>query len=183
MKLRFLALAALSALVVAAAACSDNNSVTASTAGKIASQTPQSAQSTAATAAATGTIDQNALGPAPVLGGNVISVTPEHGAKITQSQTRSPNPQNPQGLCAQVSFDGLPENAQWFRVAFDGAEVTEKLVWIVKSTTNPTDGRVCYAPAEGFTIGRHSAAIAVQNPRDTSVPTRQIVAWKFDVTP
>ena len=180
MRLRFLALAALPVLLLAAVACSDNNSVTASSAGKLASQTPQSGQGTAA---ATATIDQGALGPAPVLGGNVISISPEHGATITQSKTRSPNPQNPQGLCAQVSFDGLPENAQWFRIAFDGQEVTEKLVWIVKSTTDPKDGRVCYSPVDGFTIGRHSAAIAVQDPRNASVPTRQIVAWKFDVTP
>jgi hypothetical protein len=183
MRLRLLALFALPALLVAAAACSDNNSVTANTAGKIASQTPQSAQGTAATAAATGTIDQNALGPAPVLGGNITAISPPHGAKVTQAQTRSPNPQNPQGLCAQVSFDGLPENAQWFRVQFDQAEVTEKLVWIVKSTTNPTDGRVCYAPVDGFTPGIHHVFIHVEDPRNANVPTRQIVAWTFEVTP
>ncbi len=180
MRLRFLALAALPPLLLAAAACSDNNSVTATSAGKIASQTPQAVQGTAA---ATATIDQSALGPAPVLGGNITAISPAHGAKVTQAQTRSPNPQNPQGLCAQVNFEGLPENAQWFRVAFDGVEVTEKLVWIVKSTTDPKDGRVCYSPAEGFSVGRHSVAIAVQDPRNASVPTRQVVAWKFDVTP
>ena len=82
-----------------------------------------------------------------------------------------------------MNFDGLPENGLWFRVAFDGKEVTTKLSWAVDSKENPTNGRLCYAPAEGFPVGKHSAALSVQDPNNPAAPTRQIVGWAFEVTP
>lgn len=184
MNLRFLVLsAALPAVLLAAAACGgDSGSSTIDSARTIAAKTPTSSV-TPDTPTPKPTIDPEALGPPPVLGGNITKITPEHGARVKQAATRSPNPNNPGGICADVTFDGLPENAQWFRMAFDGDEVTQKLTWIVSSNVAPKDGRVCYAPAEGFKEGRHSVALAVQDPRNPQVPTRQIVAWKFDVIP
>lgn len=123
------------------------------------------------------------FGPAPTLGGNVKTITPAHATLVSQASTRSPNAGVPKGLCAEVSFDGLPENAQWFRIAFDDKEVTPKLTWIVASTTDPKNGKVCYAPAEGFPVGKHSAALSVQDPRNPTAPTKQVVAWAFEVTP
>lgn len=186
MRLPRLALAAVPALLLVSAACSDNGSATSDSAKRIASQTPQSAQTAAPPTPATTptpTVDPNGLGPAPVLGGNVLSISPQHGAKVSQANTRTTNPQRPGGLCIQVSYDGLPENNQWFRVAFDGKEVTQQLVLIVASTNSPTGGTMCYSPPEGFTVGRHSAAVAVQDPKNPTAPTRQVVSWKFDVTP
>lgn len=123
------------------------------------------------------------FGPAPRLGGNVLKISPAHAEKVKQSSTRSPNPQRPNGLCAEVTFEGLPENAQWFRIAFDDREVTSKLTWIVASQTDPKDGKVCYAPEAGFTVGKHSAAISVQDPRNPTAATKQIVGWAFEVIP
>jgi len=183
MRTRFLLIAALLALLAALAftACSDKSSTVAN-AGKIASQTPSAAASNE-TPTPRPTTDPNSLGPAPALGGNITAITPEHGAQVKQSTTRSPDPNNPHGLCVTVNFDGLPENFQWFRVAYDADEVTQKLVLIAKSTENPKDGRLCYAPTEGFTPGVHSAAVVVQDPRNPQASTRQTVAWKFTVVP
>lgn len=133
------------------------------------------------------------FGPAPVLGGNVKTLTPAHGTRVTQAATRTTNAKLPHGMCAEVSFDGLPETGQWFRLAFDGKEVTasKDVYWILSSspsdpskiTENPKGGKVCYAPADGFTIGIHQAAITVQNPRNPSEPTREAIGWAFEVTP
>ena len=146
-----------------------------------------------ATPAGTGTVGANALatapgipadfGPAPTLGGNVKTISPAHAALVTQASTRSPNAGIPKGLCAEVTFDGLPENAQWFRIALDGKEVTTKLTWIVATQVDPKDGKVCYAPAEGFTLGKHSAALSIQDPRNPASPSKQVVGWAFEVTP
>lgn len=184
MNVRFLLLsAALPVVLLGAAACGgDAGSSTLDSARTIAAKTPPSSV-TPDTPTPKPTIDPNSLGPAPVLGGNVVSITPEHGAEVKQAATHSPNPNQPGGICANVTFDGLAENAQWFRMAFDGEEVTQKLTWIVTTKVAPEGGRVCYAPAEGFTEGRHSVALAVQDPRNPQVATRQMVAWKFDVIP
>ena len=123
------------------------------------------------------------FGPAPTLGGNVKTITPAHAAQVKQASTRSPSAQVPHGLCAEVTFDGLPENAQWFRVAFDDKEVTEKLTWIVATQTDPKDGKVCYAPTEGFAAGKHSAALSVQDPRNPASKPKQVVGWAFEVIP
>jgi hypothetical protein len=122
-------------------------------------------------------------GPAPKLGGNITAITPGHAEKVAQQSTRTTNPAKPNGVCFSVSFDGTPEYGQWFRMALDDQEVTTKLVWIVPSQNAPTTGRACYAPVEGIAAGRHTAAVSVQNPRNPTEPTRQIVAWAFEVTP
>ncbi len=157
------------ALAAVAAACGDGPDRTVSPA-------PGSATATASQTAAP-------YGPAPRLGGNVTAISPGHAEKVPQQSTRTPNPAKPNGVCFSVSFDGTPEYGQWFRMALDDQEVTTKLVWIVPTQNAPTAGRACYAPAEGIAAGRHTAAVSVQNPRNPSEPTRQIVAWAFEVTP
>lgn len=182
MKTRLLlAASAAAALLLLAAACGATSSKTVSTGGDLA-RTPENLSVTPA-AARTPTPPPSDYGAAPVLGGNITKISPEHASKVTQASTRSPNQLNPGGICAEVNFKDLPENAQWFRMVLDATEVTTKLTWIVASRENPQDGKVCYAPAEGLTVGRHTAAMAVQDPRNTGSTTRQIVAWAFDVTP
>src|SRR3990172_7266121 len=104
------------------------------------------------------------FGPAPVLGDNITSISPEHAAKVTQASTRTVNLGAPKGICAEVTFDGLPQYAQWFRIAVDGVEVTEELLWIVPTREAPTTGKVCFVPEAGLAVGKHTAAIAVQDP-------------------
>ena len=172
MKIRTLLAAPAFALILfATAACGDGP---AKTAGGGAVGAPVSATAPAIPAD---------FGPAPKLGGNVKTISPAHAAQVKQASTRSPVAATPKGLCADVNFDGLPENGLWFRVAFDGKEVTTKLSWAVDSKENPTNGRLCYAPAEGFPVGKHSAALSVQDPNNPAAPTRQIVGWAFEVTP
>lgn len=124
------------------------------------------------------------FGPTPELKGNIEKVFPAYAAKVTQASTRSPDATNPGGACVQVNFSGLGSgNAQWFRMAFDKAEVTQKLTWSVDSFDNPTKGHVCYAPVEGFTVGSHVVAISVRDPKDNSAPVKQVTSWGFEVTP
>jgi hypothetical protein len=138
-----------------------------------------------ATSAASGVASPTpALGPAPTLGRYVLSITPGHGEKVTRESTKTLNPARPQGLCFTADFTEAPEQAQWFRIAFDGQEVTTKLTWIVSTgTASDKQGRACYAVAEGLSVGRHTAAISVQDPKALNQPARQTVAWAFDVTP
>lgn len=122
-----------------------------------------------------------AFGPAPNIGGFVLEVYPQHATTVAQAATRSPDPTRPNGVCAKVSFNGLEENAQWFRMAVDGLEVTPELTWIVATREDPKDGTMCYAPEEGLKPGRHYIAVSVQDPRNLTAPSRQVVAWEFDV--
>ena len=46
----------------------------------------------------------------------------------------------------------------------------------------PDSGTVCFMPPEGLPVGRHTAAIAVQNPR-AQAAARQVVGWQFEVLP
>lgn len=171
---------AIAAVVLLAAGCGDGPTAKPSPAAAVGSPTPTP-------------IPPGGFGPPPTLGGNVKTVTPAHGTKISQAQTRTTNAKLPHGMCADVSFDGLPETGQWFRIAIDGKEVTasKDVYWILasspndpsKPSENPQSARVCYAPPNGFTIGIHQAAITVQNPRSPSEPTREAVAWAFEVTP
>ncbi len=121
-------------------------------------------------------------GPAPKLGGNVKGITPANGQAITQLDSQSPNPERPRGVCVEADFTDLPQNVLWFRVAVDGAEVTEKLTVLVASRDSPTGGRLCYAPKEGLPVGRHTAAVSVQNPSNPNEPPKQLVSWRFEVT-
>ncbi|GAB4329338.1 MAG: hypothetical protein Kow0010_13630 [Dehalococcoidia bacterium] len=131
----------------------------------------------------TPTVDPTGFGPPPSLGGNVLSVRPEHAERIPQAETRSPNPTDPRGVCAEVSFAGLPETGRWFHMAVDGELVTPELTWIVSSQESPEGGIMCYAPEEGLSVGRHDAAISVVDPTDANARPRQIVAWAFEVVP
>lgn len=121
------------------------------------------------------------FGPAPTLGGNIVKVSPAHAAQVKQVSTRSPNATRPNGVCVEVSFEDLPELGRWFRLALDGTEVTTQLVWRLGTNTDPTGGTMCFAPAEGIAVGKHTAAVSVQDPNNIQARTRQIVAWKFEV--
>lgn len=121
-------------------------------------------------------------GPEPILEGYVLRVTPAWGTTVKQAATRTPNPANPRGLCAEVSYEGLPENNQWFRMAVNGVEVTQQLTIITDRAENPTGGLLCYAPEEGLPVGRIQAAVVVQNPNNPDENTRQVAQWEFDVT-
>lgn len=172
----------LAAGTLLAAACGDG-------AAPPATPTVPSAARTATKAAgptpalSAGTVSSNDFGVAPRLGDNVTKISPAHGATVTQKSTQSPNPERPGGVCAEVNFEGLPENTQWFRMAIGQQEVTTQLVWVVPNATDPTEGKVCYAPDAGLPAGRYTAAISVQNPRDPTQPTKQVVAWSFQVSP
>lgn len=128
------------------------------------------------------TPDVGEFGPPPDLGGNILKVSPPHGVTVSQASTRSPDPSRPGGICAEVSFQGTPQYGQWFRMAVDGVEVTDRLTWVIPTQEDPKNGRVCYAPAEGLAPGRHEAALAVQDPLNPSAPTKQVVGWAFMVT-
>jgi hypothetical protein len=82
----------------------------------------------------------------------------------------------------KANFKGLAAgNLQWFRMAFDGVEVTSKLLWAVDSFEKPTGGTVCYSLEQGFPVGRHFVAISVQDP--AGGPVKQVASWGFEVTP
>lgn len=134
-------------------------------------------------AAPTPTVDPTGFGPPPSLGGNVLAVRPEHAERIPQAETRTPDPTNPRGVCAEVSFVDAPETGRWFHMAVDGELVTPDLTWIVSSQESPEGGIMCYAPEEGLSVGRHDAAISVVDPTDPNARPRQIVAWAFEVVP
>lgn len=125
---------------------------------------------------------EDPFGPPPSLGGNVVEVTPPHRARVPQAETRRGTLQAPGGVCARASFAGLPERTLWFRMAVDGVEVTDRLVWYL-SSQNAAEGVVCFQPQEGLSVGLHNAAVAVQNPFNLNEPPRQLVAWSFEVTP
>ncbi|OAI39023.1 hypothetical protein AYO38_08455 [bacterium SCGC AG-212-C10] len=145
----------------------------AKTATKVAAPTP---------ALSAGTVSSSDFGVAPRLGENVIKVSPAHGTTVTQKSTQTPNPERPGGVCAEVSFDGLPERYPWFRMAIGQKEVTTELTWVIPSQ-EAKEGKVCYAPETGLEPGRYTAAVSVQNPTDPTQPTKQVVAWSFQVTP
>lgn len=144
------------------------------TAGTTAVASGTAARTPAATRAA------NDYGPEPALGGNITKIAPAWGQKVSQQSTRSPDAGRPGGICAEVNFDGLPENVLWFRMAVNGVEVTQRLTWVAASQ-DATEGKMCFAPTEGLPTGRIQAAIAVQNPNNPQENTRQVVAWEFDV--
>jgi hypothetical protein len=121
------------------------------------------------------------FGPAPKLGANITKVNPAHGMTVTQESTRSPIADRPNGVCFEADFAGLAENVLWFRMAFDGEEVTTKMTWVTATRTDAKGGRGCYAPAAGFTAGRHQVAASVQDPNNPAVAPRQVIAWEFDV--
>ena len=126
----------------------------------------------------------SALGPAPKLGNVITKISPEHGKTVTQASTRTPNQRQPGGVCFETDFTRLPEaNLTWYRMAFDGKEVTIEVIWVVSDkTTAAKTGRACYAPKDGFVPGRHQLAVVVQDPGNPSAPSLDVVAWEFDVS-
>ena len=179
MNTRMLAAGALClGLSVVSCACTSNSDTTALSGANLA-KTPENRLITpTATPLAVSSTNE----PAPVLGGNITAISPQHGAKVKQAATLSPNPNQPHGVCAAVNFKDLPENFQWFRMVFDGEEVTQKLS-LIAANAQAQDGEICYAPEKGFSVGHHIAGVAVQSPRDPNAATRQIVQWSFDVVP
>jgi len=138
-----------------------------------------------AAATATSSVAADAFGPAPLLGGNIDQISPAHGARVAQAQTVTTNRLNPRGVCVKVNFNGLPTYGQSFRFIVDEKEVTAggDTVWIIPTNESPKDGTICYSPDGGLPVGVHSAAIGVQDPSNLTGPFKQIVDWKFEVTP
>jgi hypothetical protein len=140
--------------------------------GQVATGTPTPTQATG-----------DPFGKAPAMTEHITQVIPAHGLKVQQRNTR-PTASGPSGVCAVVNYKDLAENNQWFRMAFDDKEVTQELTLIIKGTqASPEGATMCYAPDGGVPVGIHSAAIIMQDPRDTSGTARELVAWKFEVIP
>lgn len=176
-----LALPGLCAAALLLAACGDGADPTPA-------ENTATSQANPSTAASTATVlptRTTGFGQPPVLGGNVTKVSPEHGTTVTQQSTRSPIAERPGGVCAEVNFEGLPENFQWFRMAItqegqSPLEVTQELT-LVAAGQDAEEGKLCWAPEAGLPVGRYQAAIAVQNPNNPNESTRQLVGWEFDV--
>lgn len=168
MNFRIFLLAALPSALLCFAACGDGPDV--------ADPTPTAGSPTAAGS-------QSEFGPEPVLGENILEVSPAWAERIRQVETRTVDERDPVGLCALVSFVDLPETIRWFRLVLDETEVTTSLTWyIAPEGGDRSGGKMCFAPIEGLPVGVHSAAIAVQDPNNVQARSRQIVAWKFEVT-
>ncbi|MEX0784206.1 MAG: hypothetical protein WD557_16315 [Dehalococcoidia bacterium] len=128
----------------------------------------------------------DAFGPTPTMTEHVSEVLPAHGERIQQQATRrGAATLTPRGVCAVVSYKDLPENNQWFRIAVDDKEVTaekDSVTLILDGTeADPQGATMCYAPPDGLSLGLHSAAIAVQDPKSTGGVPQELVAWKFEV--
>ncbi len=178
--------AALASTTLLFSACGDGPDAPPPTSAPVITATPRTGASVVGTAATTTgtpapTRAPNDYGPAPIFGANVKKVSPEWGTKVQQASTRSPDSSRPGGICAEVSFAGLPENVLWFRMAVNGVEVTQELTWVAASQ-QATEAKMCFAPDEGLPTGRMQVAIVVQNPNNVNEPTREVVAWEFDVT-
>lgn len=166
MRLATLLLPLVALLVAFAAACGD---------GADATPTP--------VPTATAGASSGPFGPAPTLGGNVTAISPVHAARVAQAETRTVNDSLPKGLCFEASFKDLPDQALAFRVAFDDKEVTGDMTWTLPTKVNPEGGKSCYAPKDGFTVGRHTAAVSVRSSRSANAPLKQLVSWSFEVIP
>jgi hypothetical protein len=127
----------------------------------------------------TSTPDPAGFGPAPILDGNIIEVSPEHGATVTQESTRTIDPNDPRGVCVRVRFEDT--HGQWYRMAVNGEEVTSQGIWDFTRVDVDDTGRLCYDPAEGLPVGRIQAAVSVQDPQVFGAPPREVVGWEFDV--
>jgi DNA-binding CsgD family transcriptional regulator len=101
------------------------------------------------------------------------------GAVVSQAETRTTNPTDPHGACADVSFRGGAPNTRWYGMTFDGADVTSRLTWIVPQ--DMSGGRMCYAPPEGFDPGAHSVEVVVRDPAWSGGLLKGV--WDFTVLP
>lgn len=166
MRLKHFALAALPGALLVFAACGD---------GAGSDETPT----------AESTTNPDDFGPAPILGGNIEEISPAHAERVPFGRTVTTNQLDPKGVCVKVNFDGLPAYGQSFRFIVDEQDVTAggDTVWIVGTNVAPKDGTICWAPKGGIAVGVHSAAIGVQDPNNLRADFKQIVDWKFEVTP
>jgi hypothetical protein len=123
------------------------------------------------------------LAPSPVLGKAVLELMPAHAASVSQAATRTADPRLPKLPCFTASFDGLPDQARWFRVSLDGKEVTTSLTWVVQSNRPEIPPKACYATSEGLSPGRHAMTIVVRDPVSPAAAPRETINWTFDVTP
>ena len=184
-------------LVVLAAAftgCTSKNK-TIGNAGNIASQytpttigaptaTPNATVSASETAAANAAASATPAwpGPAPKMTANITDITPKHGIQVNQASTRQDKNTQLGGVCAKISFaDPGPEHPVVPAWCLDTTEVTAKLTVLVSS--DQKTGTICYATATGIPVGRHTAAVSVQDPSDTTGKILQIVGWAFEVVP
>ncbi|MEO8540172.1 MAG: hypothetical protein ABI577_10570 [bacterium] len=169
MKSKMLLLAALPFAVLALAGCGD---------GPVTETTPTVRPTP------TSAVPADGFGPAPVLGDNIVKVSPEHASHVTRASTITTNPLAPKGVCVDVTFDGLPQYGQAFRFIVDEKDVTAggDTSWRVASQTAPKDGTLCFSPKAGLAVGKHTAAIGVQDSTNVSAPFKQVVAWAFEVT-
>jgi len=193
---RLLPLSATLLVVVLAAAfvgCTSKNK-TIDNAGNIASQytpttvgaptaTPNATVSASETAAANASANATPAwpGPAPKLTANITDITPKHGVQVNQASTHMDKNTLLGGVCAKISFADPVQSIQWFRMVLDTTEVTAKLTVVVSS--DQKTGTICYATDAGIPVGRHTAAVSVQDPSDTTGKILQIVGWAFEVVP
>lgn len=166
MRLKHFAFAALPSALLLFAACGDG-------ADNPETSTPEA------------TVNSDAFGPPPVLGGNIEQISPAHGQRVQFARTVTTNQLDPKGVCVKVNFDGLPAYGQSFRFIVDEQDVTAggDTSWIVATNQAPKDGTICWSPEGGIPVGVHSAAIGVQDPNNLQADFKQIVDWKFEVIP
>jgi hypothetical protein len=138
--------------------------------------------STDATATPTRAADDDPWGDPPVMTAHIHRVTPEHRGAIQQTQTIE-RPDQPGRICAEVSYEDLPQNNLHFQMAIAGEIVTQQTsIQIIQGTAEaPERGLLCYASPEGLELGIHDAAVAVQDPNNLAGPPSEVVAWKFEV--
>ncbi len=171
-------IALLALVALGLAACSSNTNKTVANAATVAAQyTPTQVGGATATPAASPTVAWP--GPAPKMTANITAIFPANGAKVTQASTRLNKNTQLGGVCADISFASPVQSIQWFRMAVDAKEVTAKLTVLVKADRKT--GQICYAVDAGIPVGKHTAAVSVQDPSDTTGKILQIVAWAFEV--
>lgn len=178
------------ALLVLVAGCGSSGNKTVENGGSIASKfTPTPLGAPTATPNATISASQTAAagatpawpGPAPKMTANILDITPKHGIQVNQASTKLDKSSGLGGVCAKISFADPVQNIQWFRMVLDTTEVTAKLTVLVSA--DQQTGTICYATDAGIPVGRHTAAVSVQDPSDTTGKILQLVGWAFEVVP
>jgi hypothetical protein len=124
----------------------------------------------------------DAFGAAPTMTDHIHVVVPAHAETIQQGDTIERSDRSI-GICAEVTYQDLPQNNLMFQMAIDGEIVTpDTTIEITEGTFDaPERGRLCYATEEGLALGVHDAAVAVQDPNNLSGPPSEVVGWKFEV--
>jgi hypothetical protein len=125
------------------------------------------------------------FGPRPTMTGHIVSISPSHGETVQNRATRPGRDiRFPAGICAEVSYENVPQNNLWFHMAVDGRVVTDQLYVFPSGPEAAAEGAtLCYAPDSGLEPGLHDAAVVMRDPNDLSGPPTEIVGWKFEVIP